>query len=223
MGPSSSSCSSTPRRRSTRGDRRGRCDMTRPCNRREWMGRIALGTGAALAGLGGGERTCRAGSAEVDDERLSRETWDFILRCRRADGGYAPSPDPQYAGESDTRLSDLAAVDLRGGPGPDPGPGAAAAGTLGRVRPPAPAARRPVRQPGRRAGPRGRPGRPLQHDPGRRRPAGWASGPRSTRRRSSSGCWPGTTSRSSPGTRPASSRCSTRHWASRSPRSPAAS
>ena len=84
--------------------------MTGPCNRREWMGRIALGTGAALAGLGGGERTCRAGSAEGDDGRLPSETWDFIVRCRRADGGYAPSPDPQYAGESDTRLSDLAAV-----------------------------------------------------------------------------------------------------------------
>jgi Prenyltransferase and squalene oxidase repeat len=74
------------------------------------MGRIALGTGAALAGLGVRKRTCRAGSAEVDGERLARETWDFVLRCRRDDGGYAPSPDPQYAGESDTRLSDLAAV-----------------------------------------------------------------------------------------------------------------
>ena len=84
--------------------------MTGPCNRREWMGRIALGTGAALAGLGGGQRPCRAGSAEVDGERLARETWDFIVRCRRADGGYAPSPDPQYAGESDTKFSDLAAV-----------------------------------------------------------------------------------------------------------------
>ena len=27
-----------------------------------------------------------------------------------ADGSYAPSPDPGYAGESDTKLSDLAAV-----------------------------------------------------------------------------------------------------------------
>ena len=38
------------------------------------------------------------------------ETFDFILRCRRHDGSYAPSPDPGYAGESDTKLSDLAAV-----------------------------------------------------------------------------------------------------------------
>ncbi|HET6384658.1 MAG TPA: prenyltransferase/squalene oxidase repeat-containing protein [Armatimonadota bacterium] len=35
---------------------------------------------------------------------------DFVRRCRRDDGGYAPSPDPAYPGFSDTRLSDLAAV-----------------------------------------------------------------------------------------------------------------
>jgi geranylgeranyl transferase type-2 subunit beta len=45
-----------------------------------------------------------------DDVRLVRETLDFIIRCGRDDGGYAPSPDPGYAGNSDTKLSDLAAV-----------------------------------------------------------------------------------------------------------------
>jgi hypothetical protein len=84
--------------------------MTGHPNRREWLGRIALGTGAALAGLGAGERLGRAESAETDDERLAREVWDFILRCRRDDGGYSPSPDPKYGGESDTKFSDLAAV-----------------------------------------------------------------------------------------------------------------
>jgi Prenyltransferase and squalene oxidase repeat len=84
--------------------------MRELCNRREWMGRIALGMGAAPAGLGVGERPGSAGAAEGDGERLARVTWDFILRCRREDGGYAPSPDPQYGGESDTKLSDLAAV-----------------------------------------------------------------------------------------------------------------
>jgi len=34
----------------------------------------------------------------------------FIARCRRDDGGYAPSPDPNYGGNSDTASSDLAAV-----------------------------------------------------------------------------------------------------------------
>jgi geranylgeranyl transferase type-2 subunit beta len=36
--------------------------------------------------------------------------FDFIRRCERADGGYAPSPDPNYSGNSDTGSSDLAAV-----------------------------------------------------------------------------------------------------------------
>jgi len=34
----------------------------------------------------------------------------FIDQCRRDDGGYSPSPDPGYAGRSDTSNSDLAAV-----------------------------------------------------------------------------------------------------------------
>lgn len=45
-----------------------------------------------------------------DDARLAGKTFDFIIRCGRADGGYAPSPDPAYPGESDTKFSDLAAV-----------------------------------------------------------------------------------------------------------------
>lgn len=35
--------------------------------------------------------------------------WEFILACRRDDGGYNPSPDHDYHGNSDTRLSDIAA------------------------------------------------------------------------------------------------------------------
>src|SRR5580700_7564047 len=34
----------------------------------------------------------------------------FIDQCRRGDGGYSPSPHPEYAGRSDTASSDLAAV-----------------------------------------------------------------------------------------------------------------
>ncbi len=44
------------------------------------------------------------------DDRLSADTFEFIQRCARDDGGYAPSPDPAYKGNSDTGLSDLAAV-----------------------------------------------------------------------------------------------------------------
>ncbi|MGA2864788.1 MAG: prenyltransferase/squalene oxidase repeat-containing protein [Verrucomicrobiota bacterium] len=43
-------------------------------------------------------------------DRLADETFAFIRRCARPDGGYAPSPDPAYQGCSDTSLSDLAAV-----------------------------------------------------------------------------------------------------------------
>jgi geranylgeranyl transferase type-2 subunit beta len=60
-------------------------------------------------------------SAEPDGERIAREAFDFIVRCRRDDGGYAASPDPGYGGESDTKLSDLAGVTYA----------AALAGTMG--------------------------------------------------------------------------------------------
>ncbi|HZO89244.1 MAG TPA: prenyltransferase/squalene oxidase repeat-containing protein [Chthonomonadaceae bacterium] len=46
----------------------------------------------------------------MQDTPLLETTYDFILRCRREDGGYAPSPDPAYPGNSDTRASDLAAA-----------------------------------------------------------------------------------------------------------------
>src|SRR5271157_2285380 len=45
-----------------------------------------------------------------EPESLAADTLAFIRRCARSDGGYAPSPDPAYPGESDTSLSDLAAV-----------------------------------------------------------------------------------------------------------------
>lgn len=45
-----------------------------------------------------------------DWRKVTDETFSFIRRCRRPDGGYAPSPDADYAGNSDTGLSDMAAV-----------------------------------------------------------------------------------------------------------------
>jgi prenyltransferase beta subunit len=78
--------------------------MGRVSSRREW---IRGSAGGAVAALLNGRRA----RAQVPDGlRLARETLDFIVRCHRADGGYAPSPDPAYAGESDTKFSDLAAV-----------------------------------------------------------------------------------------------------------------
>src|SRR5262245_13464995 len=84
--------------------------MTCLWNRREWM---SMGLVAATGLCSGLARASRAGSAldiEPDGERLARETLNFIIRCHRPDGGYAPSPDPDYAGRSDTGFSDLAAV-----------------------------------------------------------------------------------------------------------------
>jgi len=49
-------------------------------------------------------------SASPSSTQLGDETLEFIRRCAQEDGGYAPSPDPAYPGNSDTGLSDLAAV-----------------------------------------------------------------------------------------------------------------
>ncbi len=78
--------------------------MKRVLSRREWIWSSSGGAAALVF-----DHT-RAGAQVPDDVRLARETLDFIVRCGRADGGYAPSPDPAYAGESDTGFSDLAAV-----------------------------------------------------------------------------------------------------------------
>jgi geranylgeranyl transferase type-2 subunit beta len=74
--------------------------------RRTWLGRVALG--AASAAMSAGDRL--VGASEEVGGPLERTVFDFIARCRRDDGGYAPSPDPAYAGNSDTRFSDLAGV-----------------------------------------------------------------------------------------------------------------
>ena len=49
-------------------------------------------------------------AADPKTSRLAEETFAFIRRCARRDGGYAPSPDQEYRGNSDTGSSDLAAV-----------------------------------------------------------------------------------------------------------------
>jgi len=51
-----------------------------------------------------------ARAARVDWQAVKDETFAFIRKCQRPDGGYAPSPDPAYQGNSDTGLSDLAGV-----------------------------------------------------------------------------------------------------------------
>lgn len=65
---------------------------------------------AALAGVSGCGRSPAPDSRAAAGKGLERETFAFIEKCKRPDGSYAPSPDPQYAGNSDTKFSDLAAV-----------------------------------------------------------------------------------------------------------------
>ena len=63
----------------------------------------------SLAGLATASRKSSI-AAEQEATALADETFAFIRRCARDDGGYAPSPDPAYHGNSDTGSSDLAAV-----------------------------------------------------------------------------------------------------------------
>jgi len=55
-------------------------------------------------------RLSRLSAAPLESSELADRTFDFIRRCARTDGGYDPSPDLEYKGNSDTGLSDLAAV-----------------------------------------------------------------------------------------------------------------
>ena len=49
-------------------------------------------------------------SSKFDGLKVNDATFKFLQKCARDDGGYSPSPDPQYRGNSDTKESDLAAV-----------------------------------------------------------------------------------------------------------------
>jgi len=80
--------------------------VTRTYDRRSWLARATWAT--AAAGAGGAARPGPRRAPKTAD--LLAAARDFLLRCRRQDGGYSPSPAPDYPGNSDTALSDLAAV-----------------------------------------------------------------------------------------------------------------
>jgi geranylgeranyl transferase type-2 subunit beta len=76
--------------------------VTERLTRRAWLKYTAL-AGAGLLAAG-------CPKPPPPEDPLTRATFDFIGRCARDDGSYAASPDPDYAGNSDTSSSDLAAV-----------------------------------------------------------------------------------------------------------------
>ena len=74
------------------------------------ISRRQLLAGAGAAAIAGPcwWRVARGDSTESNE--ISSRTLKFIRQCAREDGGYGASPDPSYPGNSDTALSDLAAV-----------------------------------------------------------------------------------------------------------------
>ncbi len=74
-------------------------------SRRQWFRGLACTAAWALIGVDPPASSSAGTSSGLADETLS-----FIRRCARRDGGYAPSPDAGYLGNSDTGSSDLAGV-----------------------------------------------------------------------------------------------------------------
>ena len=64
----------------------------------------------AVAGLYAKGRAPEQAFPAAEGARIREEVFTFLQKCARKDGGYNPSPDPRYQGESDTGESDLAAV-----------------------------------------------------------------------------------------------------------------
>jgi geranylgeranyl transferase type-2 subunit beta len=84
--------------------------MAQRATRRQWLGQAAATACGLIAGTSGCRPPAPSAPAGPADHSHGDETWAFIGRCRRPDGAYAASPDPDYAGNSDTKFSDLAAV-----------------------------------------------------------------------------------------------------------------
>jgi prenyltransferase beta subunit len=62
------------------------------------------------SGVGSSVRAEPGKASDLGGLEIKKATLGFIERCARDDGGYNPSPDPRYPGNSDTNESDLAAV-----------------------------------------------------------------------------------------------------------------
>jgi len=71
---------------------------------------LAAAAGSRLGASAAPARLLATASPQFDGVKIKSATLKFIEKCARDDGGYSPSPDPQYPGSSDTGESDLAAV-----------------------------------------------------------------------------------------------------------------
>ena len=82
--------------------------MPNTFSRRELLGwTLAASAGRLSVALASGPESA---PSLIDGAKVRSAARNFIERCARDDGGFAPSPDAQYGGDSDTRESDLAAV-----------------------------------------------------------------------------------------------------------------
>src|SRR5690242_1473910 len=86
--------------------------MTLLISRREALRKAMLATGSigAAAGFCGKTGAPTLAFPAWEGTRIREEAFAFLQKCARKDGGYNPSPEPGYRGNSDTAESDLAAV-----------------------------------------------------------------------------------------------------------------
>lgn len=80
-------------------------------SRRELLKRtLAAAAGSRCGALPAALPSAESVSVKIDGLTITSEALTYVEKCAREDGGYAPSPDPKYPGDSDTAESDLAAV-----------------------------------------------------------------------------------------------------------------
>jgi geranylgeranyl transferase type-2 subunit beta len=84
--------------------------LTSAISRRQLLSWTLAAAGNRLAVSAASARLPESASSPIDGLKIKSETLKFIEKCARDDGGYSPSPDPEYSGDSDTAESDLAAV-----------------------------------------------------------------------------------------------------------------
>ena len=86
-------------------------NLKNPSSRRELLSwTLVAATGKQFEAFAKAASRGSQPSSSFDGRKISDRTLGFVEKCARDDGGYSPSADPQYQGNSDTGESDLAAV-----------------------------------------------------------------------------------------------------------------